>query len=274
MRKFQLTLLLFLFFGFPAHASQWVDADHLRARLIPGVESVGEDTHIDVALEIELGEGWHTYWRVPGDSGLPPRFDWSESVNVAAVNILWPAPMRKNEKGFYTFAYEEHVTFPLSITLDSPNTPTTLALTAQIMVCKDICIPQDIALSIDIPAGAGDDSSLAPVVEKARDFVPVTEGIDTLAIDNIVASEDALILTLEAPNGTDNLEVFPVIEEDMMALTAPPEFLVNETQNSDAVMVRISTDLQIESLVKALQGKTLSVTVRRGDHSVEKSVHY
>src|SRR5215218_4800098 len=72
-------------------ASRWAEGFHSRARLVSGgaVRDV-----MWAGVEITLDPGFKTYWREPGESGLPPRFDWAGSTNAKAVELSWPAPMR------------------------------------------------------------------------------------------------------------------------------------------------------------------------------------
>lgn len=92
-------------------------------------------------LEIELDHGWKTYWRLPGDAGIPPQFDWSKSKNLKSVEILWPAPHRFNDKGGETIGYKDRVVFPLRIVPENPDDPVELNLSFFFGVCQDICIP-------------------------------------------------------------------------------------------------------------------------------------
>jgi DsbC/DsbD-like thiol-disulfide interchange protein len=92
-------------------------------------------------LAIELDEGWKTYWRLPGDAGIPPQFDWSKSKNLKSVEVLWPAPHRFNDKGGETIGYKDRVVFPLRIVPENPDQPVELNLSLFFGVCQDICIP-------------------------------------------------------------------------------------------------------------------------------------
>jgi len=92
-------------------------------------------------LEIELDHGWKTYWRLPGDAGIPPQFDWSKSKNLKSVEVLWPAPHRFQDKGGETIGYKDRVVFPLRIVPENPDQPVELNLSLFFGVCQDICIP-------------------------------------------------------------------------------------------------------------------------------------
>src|SRR4051812_1209976 len=93
-----------------AAASAWVDGHRSRVRLL----DAGRDgAALLAALEIELHPGFKTYWRTPGDSGVPATFDWGRSKNVAAVEPLWPAPTRFEDAGGVSYGYHDRLVLPL-----------------------------------------------------------------------------------------------------------------------------------------------------------------
>ncbi|MGF1658778.1 MAG: protein-disulfide reductase DsbD domain-containing protein [Rubrimonas sp.] len=105
-------------------------------------------------LSIALAEGWKTYWRAPGEAGIPPLFDWSGSRNVAAVEVVWPTPHVFDSFGIATIGYSDHVTLPLRVTLVDATAPASLALALDFGVCAEICVPERAELTLDLPAEA------------------------------------------------------------------------------------------------------------------------
>ena len=103
-------------------------------------------------VEIELAQGWKTYWRTPGDAGgLPPSFDWSKSSNLASAKVLYPAPMRLTDKSGDTIGYKEHVIFPVEIKAQGRSeADRAQARLCNIGICKDICVPVDAKLEVEI----------------------------------------------------------------------------------------------------------------------------
>jgi DsbC/DsbD-like thiol-disulfide interchange protein len=95
------------------------------------------------AIEIRLAPGWHTYWRVPGESGIPPRFDWSASRNLAAVAYEWPRPQIFDSFGVRTIGYDRELVLPVLLTPADPRRPMELALDLSFGVCADICVPAE-----------------------------------------------------------------------------------------------------------------------------------
>lgn len=103
-------------------------------------------------IDMGLAPGWKTYWRKPGDSGIPPRFDWSASENVAGVELRWPAPERFDDPGDITFGYKKEVLWPVRVVPQDPELPVTLRVTMQYGICSDICVPREAKLELALPA--------------------------------------------------------------------------------------------------------------------------
>ena len=103
-------------------------------------------------IDMGLAPGWKTYWRKPGDSGIPPRFDWSASENVAGVELRWPAPERFDDPGDITFGYKKEVLWPVRVVPQDPALPVTLRVTMQYGICSDICVPREAKLELALPA--------------------------------------------------------------------------------------------------------------------------
>jgi DsbC/DsbD-like thiol-disulfide interchange protein len=102
-------------------------------------------------IRMEMKDGWHTYWRMPGDSGIAPTFDWSGSKNVAAVELLWPAPERFDAKGDNTVGYVREIVWPVLVRAADPAKPVTLKLAMSYGVCSNICVPGEADLALDLP---------------------------------------------------------------------------------------------------------------------------
>src|SRR6516165_12151934 len=98
-----------------ADASAWDGDARSAVRLIAGDTKSVRDAPLRAGMEIRLAPGWKTYWRYPGDSGVPPRFDFAGSQNVKSVDVAWPAPHRFSDESGITIGYKDGVIFPLSI---------------------------------------------------------------------------------------------------------------------------------------------------------------
>ncbi|MGB0505016.1 MAG: protein-disulfide reductase DsbD domain-containing protein [Pikeienuella sp.] len=110
-----------------------------------------------IGLRMELAEGWKTYWRIPGDSGVPPRFDWSGSENLSNVTTSWHLPQVFRTYGDLTIGYKDRMVVPLRLTPKDPTKPIRVRLNFSYGVCREVCIPAGQDLNLDIPAGAEED---------------------------------------------------------------------------------------------------------------------
>lgn len=140
-------------------------ADHLAVRLLPGWKQA-DGSHI-AGLEFQLSQGWKTYWRAPGDAGVPPVFDWSASQNVARVDVIWPTPHVFWQNGMRSIGYSDRVVLPLRIE-PSGSGAVHLDGVLQVGICSDICVPLHVDLSTLLlpPQGRRDPAIAASLAER------------------------------------------------------------------------------------------------------------
>lgn len=131
--------------GVPAQTIVSTGESFVSARLLPGIREEGGARLM--GLRLTLKPGWKTYWRNPGSAGIPPQFDWSESENVGSVQIMWPRPEVFQSFGLQTIGYSERVVFPVRVTPADPAAPIAIGLTADLGVCKELCVLEQVTLS-------------------------------------------------------------------------------------------------------------------------------
>jgi len=163
------------------------------------------------AVEIRMDPGWHTYWRYPGDSGVPPRFDFSNSENVREVHVRYPAPHGFSDEAGIFIGYRDDVIFPVEVTPRDPKKPVTLQLDLFYAVCDKLCVPA--AGKADLTLAPGQPSSFDDLIARATAEVPkqmsaksagltvkrVSGGSKPMvAVD--VANTDAREIFVEGPN--------------------------------------------------------------------------
>jgi DsbC/DsbD-like thiol-disulfide interchange protein len=120
-------------------ASPWQRDGHSAVRLLAGSRS---GAVLLGGIAFQLQPGWKTYWRNPGDSGVPPRFDFSKSENIEAVTVLWPAPAKFDDgAGGYSLGYKNQIVLPLRIVAKNADKPVTLRAAVNYAVCEKLCIP-------------------------------------------------------------------------------------------------------------------------------------
>ena len=162
------TLACFASLGASAQdASPWIKDTYSSVRLIAGSRSGGV---LLGGISFQLQPGWKTYWRTPGDSGVPPRIDFSKSDNVDSVKILWPAPVKfPDGAGGVSFGYKNQVVLPLRIIAKSPDKPVTLRAAISYAVCEKLCIPVEAQAELAFVSVASTEDG---AISAALDTVP------------------------------------------------------------------------------------------------------
>ncbi|WP_332118676.1 protein-disulfide reductase DsbD domain-containing protein [Azorhizobium caulinodans] len=189
-----------------APLSRPVQDPNAQTRLIAGP---AQDGVVQAGLEMVLAPGWKTYWRYPGDSGVPPRFDWSGSKNVADVTVLWPAPhVFPDGSGGSSIGYKGRVLLPLVVRLKNPADPAELDLALDFAVCQSLCVPADARLSVPLPGTEAE----APALAEARAEVPVA-----------------------TPFGAGSGPAVLKVERD--AGTTPPRLIITARASAEAVLL-------------------------------------
>ena len=155
----------------PNLANPWHEGVSLETRLESAQTGVGEG-RVTMALHMVLEPGWKTYWRMPGDSGLAPKFDWSGSLNVQSIELLWPTPRAFDELGERFYGYKGEVIWPLRVIANDPELPLQLSLKLDLGVCADVCIPTSIQSNLGVPAGESERTAHADLIDAALAQVP------------------------------------------------------------------------------------------------------
>jgi DsbC/DsbD-like thiol-disulfide interchange protein len=154
-----------------ADASPWDEDLQSAARLIAARahnESAGRT--LRAGIEIRLKEGWKTYWRYPGDSGVPPVLDFSQSQNVKGVTVLYPAPSRfPDGAGGSSIGYKGDLILPLHVVPQDAGKPVMLKLKLDYAVCEKLCVPAEARLELDL---GGAESANETVLSAAEARVP------------------------------------------------------------------------------------------------------
>lgn len=241
-------------------ASPWSEGKPTtKARLVAG-QAGGKWI---AAVEITMAEGWKTYWRFPGDAGgVPPMFDFAKSGNLAGVKVLFPAPKRFTDKAGDTLGYKDAVVFPLLIEAKDPALPIDLKVGLEYGICREVCVPVESELSLDIPAG-----SRAPVpaqVQAALDHVPHGAGALKPNDPRLVASQvkldgpnPSIALVVECPGGAANADAY--VESPAGYYIPLPK--AGSVKPAGKDQVRFEIDLKDAVDPADLKGKTANVTL-------------
>lgn len=132
--------------------------DNLDASLLSGWQT-DAGRHM-AGLQLTLAPGWKTYWRNPGEAGIPPLFNWSGSENLKSVRVHWPSPAVFHTNGMQSIGYHDQVTLPLEVTAIDPDKPVRLHATVDLGVCKDICLPAALDLTTNLVGPGAPDAAI------------------------------------------------------------------------------------------------------------------
>ncbi|HTB04277.1 MAG TPA: protein-disulfide reductase DsbD domain-containing protein [Bradyrhizobium sp.] len=204
-------------------ASPWLRDGHSAVRLLAGSRS---GAVLLGGIAFQLQPGWKTYWRTPGDSGAPPRFDFSKSDNIEAVTVLWPAPAKFDDgAGGHSLGYHDTIVLPLRIVAKNPDKPVTLRADIQYAVCEKICIPVEANAELPFTSVAStEDSALfaaldtVPKPANIGDPNPLTirdvkrDGKVTVLVDVVSPDDKAVNLFVEGPTPDWGLPVPKLLE--------------------------------------------------------------
>ncbi|NBZ88573.1 protein-disulfide reductase DsbD domain-containing protein [Stagnihabitans tardus] len=179
--------------------------DVLSARLLPGWRMEGG--HYMAAIELQLAPGWHTYWRAPGEIGIPPSFDWQGSGNIAGAAFHWPAPEVIASDGMVSLGYNERLVLPVEI-MPQGEGAVEVRLAMDLGICKDICMPARLEFQAVLQGQGSPDgaikAALAEVPEKGRAKLscavePIDDGLRLTADIGMTGVEPFVIFETHDP---------------------------------------------------------------------------
>lgn len=245
----------------PAHAEMLTQDQVLRADLLTGWQE--PDGSRIVGLRLDLAPGWKTYWRSPGDTGIPPEFDWTGSSNLKGAAIHWPVPSVFHLNGMQSIGYHDGVVLPIRITPKDPAQPVELRARVDLGVCKDICMPAALELdSLLSGRGAPDPAIRAALADQPKSGAEA--GLARIACRVEPAGKGLLLraeMDLPAAGATETVVFEP----------GQPGLWIGEA-TSWREGDRLVAETEVEALAGgslALDRSTLTVTVLAGAGGVE-----
>jgi DsbC/DsbD-like thiol-disulfide interchange protein len=190
---FSLFCLFILAFSSIAVAQTTTNAAPVKAARMRLIAAAGVAQGIyHAAAVIETAPLAITYWRQPGEAGVPPRFSFEGSENLASAEVLYPSPSRLEEGGSEAFGYRGGTAFPIHVTPRDANLPTRLKLTADFAVCEAICIPVRATADLVLPRSGMDEGANA-LVEAADARVPAILGPRDFAAKAMIAPKKGAV---------------------------------------------------------------------------------
>jgi DsbC/DsbD-like thiol-disulfide interchange protein len=250
-----------------ADVSAWDGDARAGVRIVSGVSRVESGQPLlRAGVEIRLAPGWKTYWRYPGDSGVPPQFDFSKSENVKSVQVSWPAPERMVEADGIIIGYRNSVLFPLRIEPKDAGKPVVLRLALDYAICEKVCIPTQAKAELTIKNGG----AAEPAIAAAEKAVPRAQplGADASLSVKTVHRDDGkkparILVDIAAPAGS-TLSVFAEGPSGDWALPVP-----DKVDGAPPGLQRFA--FALDGLPPGATGKgaTLKVTAVAGTEAIE-----
>ncbi len=172
-------------------SSDWAISEKSKVRLISPMSTTNNNNQLILGLEYELEEEWKTYWKSPGGGGFPQKIIWNNSSNVKDIKILWPEPIEFEILGLKSIGYKDKVIFPLIVDIEDNQKQTNLNLNINYLVCRDVCIPGNANIFLNLPSGDGAYTDYFFEIEKVLsttlnnniDFTPISN-FSIKAIEN------------------------------------------------------------------------------------------
>jgi DsbC/DsbD-like thiol-disulfide interchange protein len=172
-----------------AGATAWQEiSPGVKARLISSDSIVGGTTL--AGLELDMPQATNTYWRIPGESGIPTQFDFSGSTGIADPHVHWPFPEIANTAGYRDYIYRGSVVFPIALKTGGG------VLNAAIMlgVCSDVCVPARASFSLPI-GGDKADPAQSIRLDQAEAATPIAWDRTGDPVGPVAAAPDGLVLS-------------------------------------------------------------------------------
>jgi len=215
------------------------------------------------ALRITLQPGWKTYWRAPGDAGIPPSFSWRGARNVGGLNITWPSPEVFLTSGYRTIGYHDQLVLPVEITPEKPGRPVRLKGRMQLGVCKDVCVPAELSFDHQLDSSAGRNPAIAAALA-SRPWSAKEAGVRHAAC-SLRPTEYGMKVTARISMPSAGGEEVAVIEPGTPSLFAGG----TTTRREGGLLVAETEFLPADSNAYAIDRSQLRITVLGQNHAVD-----
>ncbi len=215
------------------------------------------------AIRLTLADGWKTYWRAPGDAGIPPHFDWSGSQNVSDIEITWPAPYVFDQNGLRSIGYKDQLVLPVEITPAKPGKAVRLKGEMDLGVCKDVCVPGNLEFDHRLDAQAARNPAIAAALAQ-RPYSASEAGVAKASCLLKPTADGIQVeahITMPSAGGAE----IAVIEPGNPAIWASQ----TETRRQGSKLVASSELVSQSGGAFALDRSEVRITVLGANHSVD-----
>jgi cytochrome c biogenesis DsbD-like protein len=224
----------------PARAQEGL-VDLVRIEILDG--GLTKNGTQQAALRLILADGWKTYWRSPGDAGIPPKFNWGGSGNVEEITVSWPTPKVFVLSGMRSIGYDKELVLPIEITTKQPGQPVFLKGNIEFGVCQDICVPARLSFEQALDPKTGRNSMIAAALA-ARPFSATEAGVRSVICRLSPSADGGLVVKAEIDMPSAGGTEVTVIEP------GNPQLWTSETTSSRSGNV-LTTSAEVLHLTEA-----------------------
>ncbi len=244
-------------------AGDWAEGPHTKARLIAARWDGGAAA--EIAIEIRLERGWKTYWRNPGDAGVPPRLDWSGSQNLKSTSAAWPVPVKLPDPYGQSIGYKGNVVVPVRLGAEEAGKPIKIRLDLEYGVCAEVCIPVNAKLSLDLAPG-GQDGRFEALIADWKARTPAREagasGLSVSAVQRLTGGKTGLMVSITGKGGLTAPDL--LVEGPEAFYFSIPELV---SKQADRASFKIMIDGADDA--GALMGHSITLTLIDGKRAQE-----
>jgi len=232
-----------------AAASSWVElVPGARARLVTADTREADGTVL-AGLEIDLPAGYKTYWKTPGETGIPTVLDFSQSTGLAGESVLWPYPGIDKSQGYLDYVYTGNVVLPVALRLSGDTA--TIDMAASLGICSDICAPASARFTLPLSLAAPDAGQSIRLRQAAAEApLAWNKGPEPLGDVALAAGGKALTVRVTAADIDAN---------SLIAATDDPGDVFGTPQKSPEPGIFL-LPLLGSSGIKGLEGKPVRIT--------------
>lgn len=226
------------------------------------------DGTVSGALQIEPNPGWMTYWKEPGDAGIPPQLILPETGGVTLKRLAYPVPKRIDNGDLRDIGYDHSVMLPFQLSVDDMGAPVELGVSAFVGLCRNICIPFQADFALSLSDNGPPSMEEAMLLAKAETKLPEEPSEDFAVTGHSLVRNDLLRLELRLPAASTS--------PPQVIITGPEGHAFFDSRNEQHRGDRYALDIPIEKLPKdyEISGKRWGILVIAGDRAIETSLAF
>eukprot|EP00903_Cladosiphon_okamuranus_P001086 g1084.t1 len=258
---FWVVLTLFLPASAQAAMTDWTEVKGGAVRLI-AAGPMDNGSYL-AGLEFLLEPGWHTYWRHPGEAGIPPQISFDGSVNVKKTDVLYPAPERYNDGFSESIVYHDGIVLPIWIEPETPGQPVSVSIDLFFGVCSDICVPGDATLTLELGPDAERDTLAEKLIRRDLDNVPTLSN---------TSDETGLKVTSVKYDQSGTLRIdaeFGELAEPDLFAAGPEGSFIGLPKPASGENGKMTWTLSTKGLATTPEDQSLRLVLRAGGKAVE-----